>query len=261
MTAVESYPRRSAPQLLIIERILRDRDSFWYQVAEERDLNSLIGQMVVSSGVSFALYGLVLGLSHSWMQALSSAVKLPLLFILTIAICLPSLYLFNLVFGSRLSVRQALSVVMTSVTVIAMLTLAFAPISLFFLLSAPNYEFFKLLNVGILTITGFVGLTFLIDGMRYLNNTALQVLQAQAAQDEAISVAPARTTPQDVELIQPISMKLLYFWIVLFGFVGTQLAWTLRPFFGDPGGAFALFRQIEGNFYTNLINSVLQMLR
>ena len=29
-------------------------------------------------------------------------------------------------------------------------------------------------------------------------------------------------------------MILLYIWIMLFGFVGTQLAWTLRPFFGDP---------------------------
>ena len=38
-------------------------------------------------------------------------------------------------------------------------------------------------------------------------------------------------------------MTLLYVWILLFGFVGTQLAWTLRPFFGSPGQDFALFRE------------------
>lgn len=261
MTVIESYQRPNEASLLIIERILRDRDSFWFQVAEERDLNRLIGQMFISSGLSFSLYGIVLGLSHSWLQALSSAVKLPLLFVLTIAICLPSLYLFNLVFGSRLSVRQALSIVLTSTTVIAMLTLAFAPISLFFLLSAPNYEFFKLLNVAILTLTGFVGLTFLVDGMRYLNNTALQPLQGQMLPAEPKLEASEPRQTNLPTMVKPVSMKLIYFWVILFGFVGTQLAWTLRPFFGDPMGEFALFRPIEGNFYVNLIGTFLQMMR
>ena len=51
-------------------------------------------------------------------------------------------------------------------------------------------------------------------------------------------------------------MTLLYVWIVLFGFVGTQLAWTLRPFFGMPDHDFALFRDIEGNFYTAIIRAI-----
>ena len=41
-------------------------------------------------------------------------------------------------------------------------------------------------------------------------------------------------------------MTLLYIWIPLFGFVGTQLAWTLRPFFGSPDTEFEVFRNIEG---------------
>ena len=40
------------------------------------------------SAVSLAVYGAVLGASHSVGQALSSAVKLPLLFLITLAICL-----------------------------------------------------------------------------------------------------------------------------------------------------------------------------
>jgi len=34
-------------------------------------------------------------------------IKLPLLFLVTLAICLPTLYLFNLVFGARLSMPSA----------------------------------------------------------------------------------------------------------------------------------------------------------
>ena len=52
------------------------------------------------------------------------------------------------------------------------------------------------------------------------------------------------------------SMLLLYIWILLFGFVGTQLAWTLRPFFGDPGQPFELFRDINGTFYSDILSTL-----
>src|SRR5438270_5911451 len=158
------------PGLLIIERILRDRDGIWRQIIDEQGLRRLTGQMLSSSVISLALYGAVLGANFGWLQALSSAVKLPLLFLATLAICLPTLYLFNLVFGARLSVMQAVTLILVSVTVTSVLTLAFAPISLFFLISAHNYSFFKLLNVCILALTAVVGLRFLTVGMRALND-------------------------------------------------------------------------------------------
>jgi hypothetical protein len=49
---------------------------------------------------------------------------------------------------------------------------------------------------------------------------------------------------------------LLYIWIALFGFVGTQLAWTLRPFFGSPKTPFAYFREIEGTFYGDVFSTI-----
>jgi hypothetical protein len=52
------------------------------------------------------------------------------------------------------------------------------------------------------------------------------------------------------------SMTLLYVWIMLFGFVGTQLAWTLRPFFGSPGEKFEFFRSIDGNFYVDIVRTL-----
>jgi hypothetical protein len=55
---------------------------------------------------------------------------------------------------------------------------------------------------------------------------------------------------------RPTSMALLYIWIALFGFVGTQLAWTLRPFFGSPGEPFALFRDINGTFYGDIFATI-----
>ena len=55
---------------------------------------------------------------------------------------------------------------------------------------------------------------------------------------------------------RPPGMTLLYVWILLFGFVGTQLAWTLRPFFGSPGEPFGLYREIDGNFYAEIFRTL-----
>lgn len=239
--------------LLVIERILRDRDGIWRQILAEHELPRLIGRMFANTAIALACYGAVLGASSSAVQALTSAVKLPLLFLLTLVICLPTLYLFNLVFGARLSIMQALSLVLATLTVTATLSLAFAPISLFFLITAPDYAFLKLLNVAIMALTGLVGVRFLIDGMRRLNRMTPTSAQITAAPTPA--AGPATLTPS-APAEQPIKSGLLYVWALLFGFVGTQLAWTLRPFFGSPSMKFEIFRKIDGNFYVDIARTL-----
>lgn len=284
----------NASGLLVIERILRDRQGIWQQVVEDRALPSLTRQMLVSSMVALAVYGAVLGSFHGVLMALTSAAKLPLLFLITLTICLPTLYLFNLVFGARLSIRQSLALVMVALTVTAMLAVAFAPISLFFRITAPDYSFFKLLNVAILALSALVGLRFLTGGMRVLNDHGLLApevvagVPAEPAKELVTAGAPAesaavpaangippaatlqipppgfasnphlqpRPRPHQPAQPTPPSMTLLYIWILLFGFVGTQLAWTLRPFFGSPDKPFSLYRDIDGNFYAEIFRTI-----
>jgi len=52
----------------------------------------------------------------------------------------------------------------------------------------------------------------------------------------------------------------LRLWMFLYAFVGSQLAWTLRPFIGAPSIPFELFRQLGGNFYTNVFASIGEIL-
>jgi hypothetical protein len=49
-------------------------------------------------------------------------------------------------------------------------------------------------------------------------------------------------------------------WILLYAFVGSQMAWTLRPFVGAPSMKFELFRQLGGNFYSNILVSIGELL-
>ncbi|MEG4173507.1 hypothetical protein, partial [Microcoleus sp. S13_C3] len=188
---------------------------------------------LISSTVFFGIYGAILGASSTWMQCLVSAIKLPALYLLTLIICFPTLYFFNVMFGSKRTFEQYLTLLMTAMAMISVLLFGFAPVSLFFLLSSTNYNFFLVLNVAIMAITGFLGVSFIYQGMHFLSE-------------------------QDAEG-KDIRLNILRFWLGLYAFVGTQLGWTLRPFFGSSGMAFQLFRNRESNFYMSLWQSIMSL--
>jgi len=220
--------------LAIIETILRDRHRFFLEIREGKGLAEKMRAMLISSAAFFALYGAVMGSSHSLWQALSSGAKLPLLFLATLVVCAPTLYFFNLNFGSNQSLSQNVALMLTTITVTSVLLLSFSPVVTFFLLTTSQYQFFKLLNVGVFAISGIVGVTFLGYGMRVVS----------CAGSEG---ARGRRT-------------VVWLWIILYAFVGSQMAWTLRPFVGAPGLPFELFRQLGGNFYANVLASLGEVL-
>jgi len=216
--------------LTIIESILRDRQAFFDEIRRGKDLTDKVQAMLVSSIAFLALYGAVMGSTHSLWQALSSAVKLPVLFLATLIVCAPTLYFFNLIFGSHQSLSQNIALMLTAITVTAVVLLSFAPIVLFFLLTSSNYQFFKLLNVGVFSVAGLIGVLFLAQSMRVVAATGTEGVGAR--------------------------LMVVRLWILVYAFVGSQVAWTLRPFVGAPSMQFELFRQLGGNFYTNIFASI-----
>lgn len=218
----------------ILISLLRDRIIFLDEIRQELKLEQKIISLTIASAIFLAVYGAILGASNSWQQMIVSAVKLPALYLITLLICLPTLYFFDILFGSKLNFRQYLTLSLTSVAVISVLLFSFAPITLFFLISIHEYNFFLLLNIAILGLTGIVGLNMFYKGMLTL---------MKSDEDSTKS-----------------RFNLLKGWLVLYGLVGSQLAWTLRPFFGAPGEPFQLFRDIEGNFYQQVIRIILNLL-
>jgi hypothetical protein len=220
--------------LTVIESILRDRQAFFNEIRQGQGLKEKMRAMLISSIVFLALYGAVMGSTHSLWQALSSAFKLPLLFLATLIVCSPTLYFFNLIFGSKQSLSQNIALMLTAITVTAVVLLSFAPIVMFFLLTSSNYQFFKLLNVGVCTIAGVIGVLFLAQGMRLVSASGAEGARARR--------------------------MVIRLWILVYAFVGSQAAWTLRPFIGAPTISFELFRQLGGNFYTNIFATLGEIL-
>jgi hypothetical protein len=215
--------------LAIIETILRNRHHFFIEIRDGVGLSEKVRAMLISS-----ILFLVLGSTHSLWQTLSSAFKLPLLFLATLVVCSPTLYFFNVLFGSNQSLTQNVALILTAITVTAVLLLSFAPIVVFFLLTTAGYQFFKLMNVAIFAVCGIVGVVFLSQGMRIVS----------AAGKEGVGAR----------------RWVMWLWVLIYAFVGSQMAWTLRPFIGAPSMQFELFRQLGGNFYTNVFASIGEIL-
>jgi hypothetical protein len=222
-------------QLAVIETILRSRSSFFEEIRDGIAIGYKIRTMFISSFVFLASYGCVMGASHSFQQAGTGFFKLPILFLATLAICTPSLHFFNILFGSKQTITQTLALILTAISTTAVLLFSLAPITLFFLLSSSEYAFFKLMNVVFLGIAGGLGVVFLQTGMRIVT------------ENENDSGIQTRRT-------------IFLLWVLLYGFVGSQMAWTLSPFIGDPDKAFILFRHADGNFYTDVLKSIRELL-
>ena len=63
----------------LVERLLREPDGIWRQITAERELGALTRQLLLATALPLSVQGAVLGASSGILQALSSAVKLPLL--------------------------------------------------------------------------------------------------------------------------------------------------------------------------------------
>ncbi len=177
-----------------------------------------------------ALYGAATGAYASPAQAVSAAIKLPVLFLGTLAICFPGFFVIQVLVGSRLRLAQVLALVLGALSLSTILLAAVVPITLFFLFTGANYYFLTLLHVLIVLGAGLLGMVVLHDGLAFAC--------------EKRGIYPKK------------AMTIMKVWAVLFAFVGIQMAWNLEPFVGDRGRPFQLVRHHEGNFYTAIVYSL-----
>lgn len=224
-----------------------------------------------------ALYGLCMGSyalfqtkGPSWLQLLATVGKVPLLFLLTIIVTFPSLYVFNALVGSRLTLSAVLRLIIATVAVMLAILASFGPIIAFFSVSTTSYPFMLLLNVVVFALSGFLGLKFLLGTLHRLSLVQNETLEEQArpeiARASAAQTAPAipnwnapiAQSPAELEgaldkmdkhLLSRKVTTVFYLWIFVFGLVGAQMSWVLRPFLGHPDKPFMLFAGRESNFF------------
>jgi hypothetical protein len=314
-------------------------------------------------GLCMGAYALFQPGGPMWAQTVSTMGKVPLLFGMTLLVTFPSLYVFNALVGSRLSLGSVLRLIIAAMAVMLAVLASFGPIVAFFSVSTTSYEFMLLLNVLVFAVAGFLGLKFLLLTLHRLSrvagemelekatataaiaqsatpqnvaahytnatNAATQNANAQnanaqnagmpqaphgvlspdaykfndalpAAQPSVATsnipmnarqsnvapanVAPANVAPANVAPANVASMRtagravpgaleredgavlgrdvvaVFRIWIIVFGLVGAQMSWVLRPFLGHPGRHFMIFAQRESNFFEAVFAALGRML-
>lgn len=232
-----------------------------------------------------AIYGFFMGWyalftrdQDAAMQVFASTLKLPALFLCTLAVTFPSLYVFNALIGCRMSFGSTLRVLVGAIVVNLAIAASLGPILAFFTVSTTNYAFMVLLNVALLGLAGFLSVGFLLRALRSLA-TARAENEAAARDRSEQPTAPEipREPEQNVQANSPPTAPPIYqyqygtpdrhqtgspqesstrakadlilsVWLVIYIGVGTQMGWILRPFIGSPDAPFSWFRSRDGSF-------------
>jgi hypothetical protein len=190
-------------------------------------------------GLSMGLYAILTPGGPGAAQLASSAIKVPFLFLLTLAVTFPSLYVFSALARSPLRAGRTLELLLAAVAVSLAILASLAPVTAFFTLSTESYPFMKLLNVAFFALAGLGGLLFLRGALR----AAFQAVLGEGWRR------------------QSAARWVLRGWVLIYAVVGLQMGWVLRPFIGAPGLDFALFRARGSSIFVDLPRTLVDLFR
>jgi len=230
------------------------------------------------------LYGLCMGLfsviasgGKSYAQLAATTFKVPSLFFLTLLITFPSLYVFNALVGSRLTVSSVLRLLIAALGVMLTVLASLGTIVAFFSVSTSSYSFMILLNVVVFAISGFLGLLFLLQTLHRLNiaqesEAIIEPAEYRPGEADAATTppplppVPGMPQPSAIDRVDartPVPQVRVVFriWKIVFSLVGAQMGWVLRPFIGDPNLPFTLFRHRGSNFFEAVMHHLLHLMK
>jgi hypothetical protein len=219
------------PEGSLLRRVLQDRTSLLAEIAEGK--KARLADVAVVSFLLTALGGLGLGVAHGPMQALSAAVKLPLINLAALAICLPTFFIFSALQGSRMGLEKLLRIFAVGLGLRGAVLAGLAPLLIFFSSVGSPYGFILLAG----------GLVFAFAELGFMK-----------CLDQGIRIFREKTG-------DPVGLALVRGWMVLYVLVALQLTWSLRPIVGAPGEGFELIRHVdEGNMVVFFAKNALALL-
>jgi hypothetical protein len=189
--------------------------------------------------VGAGLYGAAMGWWRAPLQGFYTAVKFPLIILLTtLGHALLNGVLAPLL-GVDLRFRQSFLAILVSFTIAAAILGAFSPLMFFVVWNLPplvpgapisttTYVTVQLMQVGVIAFAGVAANLRLVRFLRHRCGCAA------------------------------LARNLLLAWLAGNLFLGSQVSWILRPFIGLPGLPLQFLRPnaFQGNFYETVIRAV-----
>ena len=243
-----------------LDRILRGESS---HVASTSTSSFALGPLIRANLLLAAGYGICMGFfglfarGEDWeyRQMIACTVKVPALFLLSLLVTFPSLYVFNTLIGSRLKFGDLARLLTAATGIITAVLAGFGPIVAFFSVTTISYPFAILMNVAAFAVAAAFGIVHLYRMLSVFT----QVIETKSVPEEIPTVAsPAESIP--IRRMVAVrdgkeSKQIFYLWTVLFALVGAQMSWVLRPFIGAPNAPFTWFRPRSGSFFEAVARS------
>jgi len=218
---------------LSIFKVFQQSDDFFEMLSDPDFSRKSIVKQVLVILIFSCVYGIVMGSYNGFTQSMVTGLKIPCLIFLSLIICFPALFVIQYMIGSTMTIWQMANIILSGFVVFSTITLSFAPIVIFFMITSNNYAFLKLLHVVIFSFSGIFAIRTIIKGLTY--------------------------SCEKKNIYPKLGMTIFKIWIIIFAFVSSQLAWNLRPFVGSRDLPFELFRVRESNFYVAVIQSFVDL--
>jgi len=196
-----------------------------------------VGLIFLGAGV----YGYTMGMWHGPEMGFYVAMKLPLLMVFTLIVNALLNGMLSLVLGSGISMRQSLSFLLVAFATTSLILGALSPLMFFMAWNAPSPS----IEQGLKWHS--VSLLVHISIIAYAGVTAHRVLLGEVRKF-ALSAQMGTVT--------------FLVWLCTNLFVGAQLSWLMRPFFGSPGLDIQFLRDqpFRGTFYEAVWNALKNIL-
>lgn len=188
------------------------------------------------------VYGFAMGAWRDPWMGLYVALKLPVLLLTTSVVTAVINGLLAQIWGLHVPLHRSLRIVLTSFATASIILASFAPLVFFVQWNVPSAaESNAYVGHHVLALTHVLAIAF----AGVVANVKMHHLLAEWL--------PNRSRAK----------RILFAWLAVNMFVGCQLSWNLRPFFGSPGSPVELVREdaFEGSFYESVLNMTLNLTR
>jgi hypothetical protein len=201
----------------VIDQLLRDRAAVVARISRGQDLVAITRVMVATIAIAMAIVGAALGYYRGGTQIAYAAIKLPLVMLGTAALSAPALSAIGAALGRRSRLSCDLALVMTALAFGSLLLASCTPLILLGHALNVGYHQMILLTVGTFALAGVASLWMVYREL-------------------SIEAAPGRRSA-------------IAGFCLVFALVGSQLAWSLRPYLVRTRGDVVFIREIEDSLF------------
>lgn|GEM_PF-1528914 len=201
-----------------LDALLRDREALLDVIMKGKGLVSVARVMLITVVVCGAALGASVGMYRGGVQILFAGIKLPLVLLLTTAVCAPVYTALKMAMRERASLLEDFALVLSSLALSSVVAASLAPLLLLAIFNGYSYHTLTLLLVSICGLGGVCGFLFFTKGLRR------QVVAAE---------------------------RMIYLvFLCVIGVVSMQVSWLMRPYLVRPQTDDVPFvRSLEGSFF------------